>query len=374
MAQVSKGFSLIEFLVASAISMIVLIAAGSTYFMTRQLNHVASERLVAQQDLRNAATLIIRDARQAGTFGCANLAGTSDAMQTHVTNPYAISHPLGLRTEITDDQPNGFGLRVMPGGNFIGSGGANISNFTPEGNALIFVYGDGYASVNDYQPHAPNPVVNATALVISTDSTGATAQALAATTGTAPIVLSSCNKVQILQRSGSSGYSMDSGNIKLNPSLTITNVQATTNLGAFMPGQLNISKLAASAYVVGRITSAAGSSNGLYRFNLAPDGTWSGPQLLVANMADTNAMSMQFGYVKTNTCIDNASAPNETFTFTNTPSTLTDHSKLPALIRITLNVKDGSNRASGVDVGTISAYVIDATIRNGNICANRGMG
>ena len=72
--QTQSGFSLIEFLVASIISMIVLIAAGSTYFTTQQLNRVATERLNAQQDLRNAANLIVRDARQAGTFGCANLA------------------------------------------------------------------------------------------------------------------------------------------------------------------------------------------------------------------------------------------------------------------------------------------------------------
>ena len=40
-----RGFSLIEFLVASILSMIVLIAAGSGFFMARQLNDVATARL-----------------------------------------------------------------------------------------------------------------------------------------------------------------------------------------------------------------------------------------------------------------------------------------------------------------------------------------
>ena len=35
--------------------------------------------LSAQQDLRNAATLIVRDARMAGNFGCFNMAVNSSS-------------------------------------------------------------------------------------------------------------------------------------------------------------------------------------------------------------------------------------------------------------------------------------------------------
>lgn len=68
-----KGFTIIEFLVAGMLSMIVLMAVGSSYFTSRKLNDAANERLSAQQDLRNAATLIVRDARMAGGFGCFNM-------------------------------------------------------------------------------------------------------------------------------------------------------------------------------------------------------------------------------------------------------------------------------------------------------------
>ncbi len=61
-----KGFTIVEFLVAGLLSMIVLMAVGSSYFTSRKLNDAANERLSAQQDLRNAATLIVRDARMAG--------------------------------------------------------------------------------------------------------------------------------------------------------------------------------------------------------------------------------------------------------------------------------------------------------------------
>lgn len=68
-----KGFTIVEFLVAGLLSIIVLIAVVSSYFTSRKLNDVANERLAIQQDLRNAATLIVRDARMAGSFGCFNM-------------------------------------------------------------------------------------------------------------------------------------------------------------------------------------------------------------------------------------------------------------------------------------------------------------
>lgn len=68
-----KGFTIVEFLVAGLLSVIVLIAVVSSYFTSRKLNDAANERLAEQQDLRNAATLIVRDARMAGSFGCFNM-------------------------------------------------------------------------------------------------------------------------------------------------------------------------------------------------------------------------------------------------------------------------------------------------------------
>ena len=69
-----RGFSILEFLVASLLSMIVLMAVSSTYFTARGLNKSANARIGIQQDLRNAANMIVRDARMAGNFGCFNMA------------------------------------------------------------------------------------------------------------------------------------------------------------------------------------------------------------------------------------------------------------------------------------------------------------
>lgn len=72
-----KGFSIIEFMVASLLSMIVLIAVSGGYFTTLQLNKAGMQRLNAQQDLRNAANQIVRDARMAGSFGCFNISAAA---------------------------------------------------------------------------------------------------------------------------------------------------------------------------------------------------------------------------------------------------------------------------------------------------------
>ena len=71
-----RGFSILEFLVASLLSMIVLMAVSSTYFTARGLNKSANSRIGIQQDLRNTANMIVRDARMAGNFGCFNMSNS----------------------------------------------------------------------------------------------------------------------------------------------------------------------------------------------------------------------------------------------------------------------------------------------------------
>ena len=65
-----QGFSLIEFMVASAIGVIVLMAAGATYFTTVKLKQDVESKVAYQQNMRNTADLLRRDIRQAGNFGC----------------------------------------------------------------------------------------------------------------------------------------------------------------------------------------------------------------------------------------------------------------------------------------------------------------
>ena len=134
----SAGFSLIEFLVASVLSMIVLIAIGSGYFAARKINDVALGRLGVQQDMRNAANLIVRDARMAGSFGCFNMANKEPA--TVGSDGSASSNT--PRNLIAAGQTTG----LVPVKSFAGST-FNVTGFTASGDALVFQYGIGSASI-----------------------------------------------------------------------------------------------------------------------------------------------------------------------------------------------------------------------------------
>ena len=68
-----QGFTLIEFMVASVLGLVVIAGAGALYSYTKRLNDIGQARVATLQDLRNAATMIGQDARTAGVFGCANL-------------------------------------------------------------------------------------------------------------------------------------------------------------------------------------------------------------------------------------------------------------------------------------------------------------
>lgn len=126
-----KGFSLIEFLVASALSMIVLVAVSKGYFTARQLNKAADSRMNTQQDLRNAANMVVRDARMAGGFGCFNVAG--DGNQTIRDENTATSQSNAFKLENTAG--NSGAVRKIDRGNF------NVTNFTATSDALVFLYG-----------------------------------------------------------------------------------------------------------------------------------------------------------------------------------------------------------------------------------------
>ncbi|PIT64151.1 hypothetical protein BHC47_09780 [Snodgrassella alvi] len=64
------GFSLIELMVASIISIIVLLAASSTFITTYRLKEQVKNRIGYEQDVRNAANILRSDARQLGNFSC----------------------------------------------------------------------------------------------------------------------------------------------------------------------------------------------------------------------------------------------------------------------------------------------------------------
>ncbi|HGM2888382.1 TPA: PilW family protein [Neisseria gonorrhoeae] len=290
-----KGFTIVEFLVAGLLSVIVLIAVVSSYFTSRKLNDAANERLAEQQDLRNAATLIVRDARMAGSFGCFN-------MSEHdvVVSDVAQKNYLFLLKKSNAN-------KLIP---IAESSNINYRGFLQVGSALIFQYG-----IDD---------VNASA---------------------ATTVVSSCAAIS---KPGKQIPTLEDAKKELK----IPDQDKEQN------GNIARQRHVVNAYAVGRIDG----EGGLFRFQLNEKGEWGNPQLLAKKIK-----RMRVRYIYVSGCPEDEDAgKEEQFKYTDK----FDSSVTPAGVEVLLDSGSDAKIAASSD-NIIYAYRINATIRGGNVCANR---
>ncbi|RPC85835.1 pilus assembly protein PilW [Neisseria meningitidis] len=294
-----KGFTIIEFLVAGMLSMIVLMAVGSSYFTSRKLNDAANERLSAQQDLRNAATLIVRDARMAGGFGCFNMSEhtTTDV----VSDTTQQNSPFSLKRNGID--------KLIP---IAESSNIGYPGFAQARPALIFQYG-----IDDVNASADTTVVSSCAKIAKPGK-----------------------KISTLQEAKSA--------------LQIANDDKQN-------GNITRQRHVVNAYAVGGIAG----EEGLFRFQLDDKGKWGNPQLLAKKIRH-----MKVRYIYVSDCPeDDDAGKEEKFKYTGTFDSSTN-AVTPAGVEVLLSSGTDTKIAASSD-NHIYAYRIDATIRGGNVCANR---
>lgn len=293
-----KGFTIVEFLVAGLLSVIVLIAVVSSYFTSRKLNDAANERLAEQQDLRNAATLIVRDARMAGSFGCFNM---SEHTEKDVVFDVAQKNRLfSLKRNSTN--------KLMPIAESLNIG---YQDFIQRPNALIFQYG-----IDDVNASAETTVV------------------------------SSCGAIS---KPGEQIPTLEDAKKEL---LKIQNSDKEQN------GNIARQRHVVNAYAVGRIAG----EEGLFRFQLNEKGEWGNPQLLAKKIK-----RMRVRYIYVSGCPEDEDAgKEEQFKYTDK----FDSSVTPAGVEVLLDSGNDAKIAASSD-NIIYAYRINATIRGGNVCANR---
>ncbi|HGM2928327.1 TPA: PilW family protein [Neisseria gonorrhoeae] len=293
-----KGFTIVEFLVAGLLSVIVLIAVVSSYFTSRKLNDAANERLAIQQDLRNAATLIVRDARMAGSFGCFNM---SEHTEKDVFFGVTQKKPLfSLKSNSTN--------KLIP---IAESPNIGYQGFTQRLNALIFQYG-----IDD-------------------------ANASAETT-----VVSSCGAIS---KPGKQIPTLEDAKKELK----IQDSDKEQN------GNIARQRHVVNAYAVGRFGN---NEEGLFRFQLDDKGEWGNPQLLAKKVK-----RMDVRYIYVSGCPEDEDAgKEEQFKYTGK----FDSSVTPAGVEVLLDSGSDAKIAASSD-NIIYAYRINATIRGGNVCANR---
>ena len=340
------GFTLIELLVASALSIIVLIAAGSGFVTTQKLSQVAKGRLQVQNDLRNATNMIVRDARMAGSFGCFNLAKTAMNDQTKFKD-HGAANVLGALEYNNQNQ----GVKYLDG-TALSLPGFTVSTSSPK--VLLFTYGIGSSS--GYSSSGAN------SFSVQIEKGGELAEL--AKQANAPIIISTCSS---LERFPSSAKEL-SGSV-----LTVKNLSPNlssdhdTQVNPKLQSEISVFRQVVNIYAIGTPT---GGEEGLYLFQLNPNGEISAPQLLLAGVT---SWELKFGYVQSPGC---KSMQNDTkIKFVNDiESNKTALS--PALLRMKLKgsgsggeVKSG--KAANNSESDVQTYYINATIRGGNSCAER---
>lgn len=294
-----KGFTIIEFLVAGMLSMIVLMAVGSSYFTSRKLNDAANERLAAQQDLRNAATLIVRDARMAGGFGCFNM--SEHSATDVISDTTQQNSPFSLKRNGID--------KLIP---IAESSNIGYPGFAQARPALIFQYG-----IDDLDASAET------------------------------VVVSSCSKIAKPGKKISTLQEAKSA-------LQITNDDKQN-------GNITRQRHVVNAYAVGRIAG----EEGLFRFQLDDKGKWGNPQLLAKKIRH-----MKVRYIYVSDCPeDDDAGKEEKFKYTDKFNSA-QNAVTPAGVEVLLSSGTDTKIAASSD-NHIYAYRIDATIRGGNVCANR---
>lgn len=301
-----KGFTIVEFLVAGLLSVIVLIAVVSSYFTSRKLNDAANERLAIQQDLRNAATLIVRDARMAGSFGCFNM---SEHTEKDVVSDVAQKNRLfSLKMNSTNKViSNGTDNKLIP---IAESLNIRYQGFTHRPNALIFQYG-----IDDVNASADTTVVSSCAAISKPDK-------------------------QILNLED------------------VKKELKIVGQGKEQNGNIARQRHVVNAYAVGRF----GNEEGLFRFQLNEKGEWGNPQLLAKKIK-----RMRVRYIYVSGCPEDEDAgKEEQFKYTDK----FDSSVTPAGVEVLLDSGSDAKIAASSD-NIIYAYHINATIRGGNVCANR---
>ncbi|WP_202148356.1 PilW family protein [Neisseria gonorrhoeae] len=295
-----KGFTIVEFLVAGLLSIIVLIAVVSSYFTSRKLNDAANERLAIQQDLRNAATLIVRDARMAGSFGCFNMSEHTE--KDVVFDVAQKNRPFSLQGSSAN--------KLIPIAESLNIGYQGFAQVRP---ALIFQYG-----IDDVNASAETTVV------------------------------SSCG---VISKPGKQIPTLEDAKKELK----------IQNSGKEQNGNIARQRHVVNAYAVGRIAG----EEGLFRFQLDDKGKWGNPQLLVKKVK-----RMDVRYIYVFGCPEDEDAgKEEQFKYTDKFDKSRD-AVTPAGVEVLLDSGLDAKIAASSD-NSIYAYRINATIRGGNVCANR---
>ena len=370
------GFTLIEFMVAAILGLIVLLAIGGAYVSTQRVNEVATSRVARQQELRMANNFLIRDARMAGSFGCANIFALSGGAGVSVDQG---SNKLNKNSDASYFDINDatgvnrvFAAQILPTTSGVVSAIFN-GKFTAKTGTDIVVFNYGINT-------QPLLTVTNTGVNNLSDLTLSDVSTFTGANTDARVVLASCNRLDILQKS-QLAVNVSTKKISIS-GLTIpmnkTGVAPSTapSVAEHYAVQATLSNLQTIAYAVGNISNDS-SPAGLYRFELLSDGSWSAPQLLAKNI---NTVSARFIYV-TGCAVAASSAGTEKYKLGTgafitegtavVPPTGIELTLTPSKTDLDLKVESSASNNVSTNTADLTPIILNATMRGANVCANR---
>lgn len=388
-----QGFTLIEFMVASVLGLVVIAGAGALYSYTKRLNDIGQARVATLQDLRNASTMIGQDARTAGVFGCANLGRYHDP-DANTTKKRGIeiqyddtalpaANQLIQPLTLSGTAPNAAaGVRWIKASD-VASKAANIwtssgVTLTPAANSgvLLFYYGEGSLAYKGF---------SGTAVTFGTDEQhpNKTVENLLTDRGQGGyVVAAGCNDLVFKKVDGKHTNADFSVTIP-DPTIAIANSTVTGSTTSISDhADMILQRYKVVAYVVGDI---AGEPTSLYRFEFGNNGDdWSAPQQLAKNVTKMEAdflfvTDCKSGMLNTSGAsggVASGDLNSQQFDVKSaddgdTFAVGTDNHG-PSSIQLRLTYDFPKIRGGSVDTGkTDEKFDISAVVRGGNVCASR---
>ena len=395
-----QGFTLVEFMVASVLGLIVIAGAGALYSHTKRLNDIGMARVNTLQDLRNVSTMVTQDARSAGVFGCANLgrrfAPDSTDGNIELGNLGAgVADIVKLQT-LDDPTPanRSAGVRWVKSANVAKELNTvwGAVPFTPDNDsgALLFYYGEGSLSFNS---------TSGSEVLFNTNERNPN-QVVKSILNTAPggwVVAAGCNALAFKESNGGNSggtFKVDT----LPATATSTATDKSTNSAIVPHSDMILQRYKIVAYVVGEITGEDEKGvPALYRFEFGNNGgNWTAPQKLAKNVTK---MEAQYLFVTDCPTGKNSvpgagagAAPTavdlnaQQFTIKNADDGNSwsddtsvspnygkpDAAQGPSSIQLKLTYNFPKIRGGSIETGgTDQEFNISAVVRGGNVCASR---
>lgn len=284
-----SGFTLLEFLLASAIGLLLGAAVLSLYFYTSRLNHIASLNLSVHEDLRAVSRSINQDAAMAGSFGCLSLTSLYSQDSKNIDDQFNRQFHVYFNDSIPKNSPIVFDKPGDSARSFNQNFGValldpeklKIPNFQAKSQALTFYYAIGEAATfSDIYTSTGDTIADYKAAdnshnqyVMSTVKQGGY------------IAFGSCYGLDIFKAKPSNTSVVNRKEVIHLDEATLGDVRMAPAMAAINNEQTFTSHLMrymVHSYVLGQLNNGP---LGLYKIELNENGSWGPPVLLSSHVS-----------------------------------------------------------------------------------------